>query len=69
MPKRRRTIDETRAIAADHLSAIGSLFVPGVKLTLLVRQPAAPDGSQDFCLTDDDLTAALDALRIRKEAS
>ena len=50
------------------LQYIAGFFKPGAKLTLLVRRPEAPDGSQDMVVTDDDLAEAIKALEIRKAA-
>ncbi len=58
-------LDEVHAETADHLAAIARLWKPGTKLTLLARQPAAIDGSQDYVATDDELEHAIAALRIR----
>lgn len=52
----------------EHLAEMAALFKPGVKLTFLARRPEAPDGSQDMVLTDDDLTSAIAALTIRRDA-
>lgn len=52
--------------AAARLDDIRAMFKPGVKITLLVRTPAFPDGKRDFLLTDDDLDAVCDALQQRK---
>lgn len=52
---------ELRAEAALHLDRIGELFKPPIRLTLLVRSPDLADG--DFLLTDDDLDAAVKAIR------
>jgi hypothetical protein len=52
---------------ADHLEAIGRLFNAPVKITLLVRNPAAPDGSRDVFLSSDDWPAARAAVeRLQK---
>lgn len=50
----------------EHLSEIKTFFKPGAKVTLLVRRPEKPDGSQDFVLTDDLLDEAVAALLRRK---
>lgn len=49
-----------------YLEIIAKLWKPGAKLTLLVRRPEAPDGSQDYLATDDDLDQAIEALRVLK---
>lgn len=51
-----------------HMDAILKLFVPGSKITLLVRQPGQPDGSQDFVMTNDFLEESIKALKIREQA-
>lgn len=60
-----KVLDAGRAIAG-HLSEIKGLFVPGTKVTLIVRRPEKPDGSQDFVLTDDLIDEAIAALLRRK---
>jgi hypothetical protein len=57
-------LQHVRAEIADHLAEIATLFrsTAGVKLTLLARTPSHPDGSRDLVVSDDDLTAASDAL-------
>lgn len=50
-----------------HLDEIKKLFLPGVKVTLLVRRPSRPDGSQDFSMSDDDPTEAIRALERRRD--
>jgi hypothetical protein len=49
-----------------HLAEIAELFNPGTKLTLLARQPSHPSGDRDLVQTNDDLDAAIAALRIRR---
>lgn len=51
-------------VLASHLAEISKLFVSGMKLTILVRNPERPDGSQDVMLTDDKLPEAIRALEI-----
>jgi hypothetical protein len=48
------------------LERLAKIPKPGAKLTLLVRRPEAPDGSQDMVITDDDIDAVIRALEIRK---
>jgi hypothetical protein len=50
------------------LEKLSKIPNPGAKLTLLVRRPEAPDGSQDMVVTDDDLNEAIRALEIRRDA-
>lgn len=59
------TLAEVADGVAAHLDDIKRLFKPGAKVTVLVRRPEHEDDSQDFVLTDDDLTSAIRALRIR----
>jgi hypothetical protein len=63
-PEGKAALAATRDRAAYHLDQIVALFTPGKKLTLLVRDPAFPDGSRNFCLTDDTLPEVLEALQI-----
>jgi hypothetical protein len=67
--KRSPELERARKRASEHLEDIAGLFIPGTKLTLLARQPLHPDGSHDFCLTDDDLRAVIAALEIRERES
>jgi len=48
---------------AYHLDKIAELFLEPVKLTLVVRNPAHPDGARDVYMTDDDAELAIAALR------
>lgn len=52
--------------AANALGKLSKLVLPCAKLTLLVRRPEAPDGSQDMLVTDDDIESVIAALRIRQ---
>jgi len=52
--------------AADALHRLSKELLPGAKLTLLVRRPEAPDGSQDILITDDETSEAIRALEIRR---
>lgn len=56
------------AVISDHLNEIATLYNREMKLTLLVRDPSAPDGSRDMVLTSDKLTEAIQALSIREKA-
>lgn len=47
------TLEEVTEVAADAMDDILRCFKPGMKITVLVRNPDNPQG--DFCLTDDDL--------------
>ena len=49
-----------------HLDQIMKCFKDGAKVTLLVRQPSQPDGSQDFMMGDDDLGEAIRAIELRR---
>lgn len=47
---------------ADHLNGIAKLFKSGVKITLLVRNPAHPE--RNAFLTDEtDMDAVIEAIR------
>lgn len=61
-------LEEVQQEAAYYLDKIKANFRPLAKLTLLVRQPEHPDGSRDFILSDDVLTAAIAALKLRLPA-
>lgn len=54
--------------AGERLHELSTMVLPGAKLTLLVRRPEAPDGSQDMVVTDDDISEVLKALEIRRTA-
>jgi len=54
--------------ASSRLHELSTMVLTGAKLTLLVRRPEAPDGSQDMVVTDDDLGEVLKALLIRRSA-
>jgi hypothetical protein len=45
------------------LARIAKVFVPGVKLTLVVRSPADPTGDEDHVFTDDRIEDAVTALQ------
>lgn len=59
------TLDEATEEVSIHMDEILHCFNPGAKITVLVRRPDRPDGSQDFCLSNDDLSDAVAALMIR----
>lgn len=48
---------------AGHLDAIGKLFNEPVKITLMVRNPAHPNGARDVHMSDDDTELAIAAIR------
>jgi hypothetical protein len=48
-----------------HLAAIQSHFTNS-KVTFLARAVGFDDGSRDMVMTDDDLSAAIKALEIRR---
>lgn len=48
---------------AARLGQIADNFSEPVKITLVVRNPAHPDGSRDVCLGDDDFDLAIAAGR------
>ncbi|WAJ27118.1 hypothetical protein [Jiella sp. R10] len=47
-------LDRVRQQVAAHLDVIGHLFIPGAKLTILVRRPGEPDC--DFLMTNDEMS-------------
>lgn len=53
--------------ACQALERLSGLALPGARMTLLVRRPEKPDGSQDMVITDDDLADVIAALEIRKK--
>lgn len=53
---------------ADRMDEILACFKPGAKITVLVRRPEKPDGSQDFVQTNDTIDDAIVALQTRKTA-
>jgi hypothetical protein len=59
-------VREAAEIIGDHLDAILSLFKPGKKITVVVRDPEAPDHSRDLVQTNDDIDEAIKALARRK---
>lgn len=59
-------VQEVSEHVADHMDAILKFFKPGAKITVLVRRPEAPDGRQDFVLSNDTIDAAIAALEQRK---
>jgi hypothetical protein len=61
-------VQDVAAIVAAHMEDIESLFLPGSKITVLVRRPEKPDGSQDFILTNDTIEDAIGALQLRQRA-
>lgn len=61
-PEGRKALARVGDEAGHYLDKIARLFTPGKKLTLLVRDPEFPNGSRNFCLTDDtwpEVRAAL----------
>lgn len=48
------------------LNRAAALFVPGAKLTLVVRHPSHPDGSRDVVIGNDTSDAAIAAIRVRE---
>lgn len=62
------SVQEASERVADHMDKILGYFKPGRKITVLVRSPEHPDGSQDFVLTNDTLDETIAALTIRKTA-
>lgn len=58
-------VQDVSEIAANHMDAILALFKPGAKITVLVRRPEKPDGTQDLVLTNDGIEKAIAALQQR----
>ena len=56
---------EFRDVAHDHLDHLRGYFIAPVKLTLLVRNLEAPDGSRDILVTEDEPEAIIEAVRRR----
>jgi hypothetical protein len=56
-----------RVEIADHLEGVRALFNEPVKLTIIVRNPAHPNGTRDLVLTDDTTEEAIAALRQLEE--
>ena len=52
---------------ADHMDDILGLFKPGMKITVFVRNPAHPDGSQDMLMTSDTIDNIITAISQRKD--
>lgn len=61
-------VQDASEIIADHMDAILAQFKPGVKITVIIRHPATPDGSKDFIQTNDTIDDAIAALQTRKTA-
>jgi hypothetical protein len=64
---RNARIERMRQEASYHLEQIAKLFNPGMKLTLVVRNPEHPDGTQDTLLTDDTVPEVIAALKLLAE--
>jgi hypothetical protein len=64
---RNARVERMRQEAAYHLDQIAKLFVPAMKITLVVRNPERPDGSQDVLLTDDTVPEVIAALKLLAE--
>lgn len=61
-------VQDASEVVADHMDAILRQFKSGAKITVLVRRPEKPDGTQDFILTNDTIDDAIAALQLRKTA-
>lgn len=63
-------MSEKLVIAAEnvgqHMDAILSNFLPGAKITVLVRRPGEPE--RDFMMTDDDPLEAIAMIQRRTSA-
>jgi hypothetical protein len=60
-------IENTQDHVAFHMDKIVKHFVPGSKITVLVRQPSDSEGKQDFIMTNDDLNEAKTMVQRRIE--
>lgn len=60
---RQQRIEALRRAVAAKLDEIAVLYRDPVKVTLVVRVPAFPDGRRDTVMTDDDPEKAIAALR------
>lgn len=59
------TLEETHEEVSNHLDKIKSYFKPGVKITILVRTEADPEGRRDFMMGDDDPQEAMNMIARR----
>lgn len=66
--KRDAKLSAVRVEVAGRMDQILALFKPGAKITVLVRRPDHPDGSQDFVMTNDEFGGAIAALEVRRAA-
>lgn len=67
-PEAQAKIDYARERISGYLVKIESCFTEPVKITLVARNPAFPDGSRDVLLTNDDLAEMKRALEILEKA-
>lgn len=67
-PEAQAKIDAARERISGYLVAIEEVFLEPVKLTLVARNPAFPDGSRDLLLTNDDLAEMKRALEVLEKA-
>ena len=58
-------VQNVAEIVADRMEEILQCFKPGALITVLVRNPSKPDGTQDFVLSNDSLHNAIKALNQR----
>lgn len=63
-PEAQAKIDVARERISRYLVKIEGCFTEPVKLTLVARNPAYPDGSRDVLLTNDDLAEMKRALAV-----
>ena len=64
-PEAQAKLEAARERIAGYLLKIEDVFLEPVKVTLVVRNPAYPDGSRDLLLTSDklpEMRRALDML-------
>jgi hypothetical protein len=50
-------LERAQECVAEHMDAISTLFISGVKVTVIVRTPDFPD--RDFMMTSDDLREVI----------
>jgi hypothetical protein len=58
-------LENLENVTASAMGEILECFKDGAKITILVRRPEHEDGSQDFLMTNDDLTKAVSAMEMR----
>lgn len=59
------TLEETQEEVSEHLDKIKSYFKPGVRIMILVRTEADPEGKRDFMMGDDSPQEAMNMIARR----